>query len=70
MHPEQKIELIELGCGMLYEEMTAVGHHTVNGFPTFLSFKWLNEEEAIRLYGFLEELRGFQAGRTGEDQVG
>ena len=62
MEPEQQDELIEAGLGLLYEDMSAAGPRSSNGFPVFFSFQWLTKDEADRMFGFVRELRKFQAG--------
>ena len=64
MEPEQQDDLIEAGLGLLYENMDAAGQMSSNGFPVFLSFKWLTRDDADRLFGFVRELRKFQAGEA------
>ncbi len=56
--PSDRQALRDQGPVLLYEEMHKAGEMGVNGYPQFITFQWLCQDEMERLRGYLRELAG------------
>lgn len=66
MNEEQHKNLLEKKPGMIYEHLSKAGERSVNGYPIFMSFEIVTEEEYELLRGYYAELKAWEAGPTNE----
>lgn len=42
--------------GFIYEYLSEAGPRSINGFPIFMSCKYVNQEDAKRIFGLVEKI--------------
>lgn len=69
MTEEQNKNFIEQKPALLYEYMSQAGERGVNGYPIFMSMKFVTEDELPLLNGYYKELLAWEKGAPdGGDQ--
>ena len=66
MNEEQHKDFIDKKPGMVYEYLEKAMPRSVNGYPTFMSFEFLTEEELTIANKFYLELTAWEKGTTPE----
>ena len=62
MNKEQLAEFEARDVNMIYEHMSKAESRSINGYPIFMSFQFLDKEDTERLQPMLDELKTFQKG--------
>lgn len=52
--------------GLIYEEMEKAMPRSINGYPIFMSMKYLSKDEADRFFEAIKQLREFVEGKKDE----
>jgi hypothetical protein len=56
MHPKEKIKLMEQEPVLFYEYMSEAGPRSINGYPMFMSFHFLVQEEVDIMHKYMNAL--------------